>query len=56
MMTKDISEINAMLDEAAQELYEEHLEQQYQDFLEEMYYYWDCEQWDIELEFYNEFA
>lgn len=52
MTQEDIDDINMMLEEASRELYDERIEQQYQDFLEELYYYWECEQWDKELELY----
>ena len=51
-----MNEINLLLQEAADADREAQLDFEYELFLEEMHYYWSCEcdQWDIELELYNE--
>jgi hypothetical protein len=54
MMT--IDEINLLLQEAAEEENEFQLDARYQEFLDEMYYIYACDEWEIELEFYNEFG
>lgn len=49
-----IEEINLLAQEASEEDYDFQLEARYQEFLDEMYYYWECDQWERELELYNE--
>ena len=51
-----MNEINLLLQEAADADREAQLDFEYELFLEEMHYYWSCEcdEWDLELELYNE--
>jgi hypothetical protein len=49
-----MDEINLMLQEAAEEQREERLEVDYEAFLEEMYYWLECSQWERDMELYNE--
>lgn len=51
---KTIDEINLELQEAAQEEREILLEAEYQLFVEEMHYLLTCEQWERDMEFYND--
>lgn len=51
-MTFDI--INLELQEAADEIRQEVVDLQYEDFLEEMYYIFQCDEWELEMELYNE--
>ena len=41
-----MDEINLLLQEAAEADREERLQLDYELFLEEMYYFWECEQWE----------
>jgi hypothetical protein len=51
-----MDEINLLIQEAAEADRLARLELDYEIFLEEMYYFWDCEQLDRDLELYNEFG
>ena len=51
-----MDEINLMLQEAAEEQREERLEVDYEFFLEEMYYWLECSQWEQDMEMYDEFG
>jgi len=53
---KTIDEINVQLLEIAEETREEQLSVEYADFINLMYYYLECEQYERDLEIYNEFG
>lgn len=53
---KTIEQINAELQEAAAEEREFQLEAEYEDFIAWLHYCYECEQWDYDMEFYNEFG
>ena len=48
-----MDEINFLLQEAADSEKEAQLDFEYELFLEEMYYYWECDQWEREMELIN---
>jgi hypothetical protein len=50
----ELNEINLELQEASDEIRQEVIDLQYEDFLEEMYYIFQCDGWELELELYNE--
>lgn len=50
----DIDTINLELQEAADEIRQEVVDLQYEDFLEEMNQIFQCEDWELEMELYNE--
>lgn len=50
MTTKSLEEINAELAELSQEEYEARIMQQYNEFLEEMHYLNECNQYESDLE------
>lgn len=49
-------EVNILLQNLADEANEERIAQQYDEFLEEMYYCLECEQWERDMELYDEFG
>lgn len=49
-----LDDVNKELELLAEAEREEQLDLQYEEFLNEMYYYWECDQWERELELYNE--
>ena len=53
---KTIDEINLELQEAAEAEREARLQAEYDEFLEWLYYCLECEQWDRDMEIYNEFG
>lgn len=53
---KSLEEVNAELELLAAAEREELITQQYEDFLEQMYYWLECEQWERDMELYNEFG
>lgn len=52
----NIDQLNFELECLAEEAREERLDIQYQDYLEEMYYIFDCDQYQSDLELYDEFG
>ena len=49
-----MEEVNFLLQEAAEELQEERINEQYEEFLELMYYELECAQWErdqLDMEF-----
>lgn len=53
IMTEDV---NTLLQNLADEAIEERIAQQYEEFMEEMYYWLECEQWERDMELYDEFG
>lgn len=51
---KTIKEINLELQEATEADRQAQLDDEYQEFVEWLYYCWTCEQMEQELELYNE--
>jgi hypothetical protein len=49
-----MDEINLLLQEAAAEQLDERLEADYQVFLEDMYYFLECDQWERDHDLFNE--
>ena len=52
----NIDQVNAELELLAQDAREEQISIAYEEFMEEMYYILECEQWERDMEIYNEFA
>ena len=50
-----VDEINLKLQEASDAEREDRLNAEYEEFLEWLYYCWECDQWDREMEFYNDY-
>ena len=48
-------EVNAKLQVIAEEIREEQIDVAYEEFLDEMYYYWECDQWERDMGFYNDY-
>jgi len=53
---KTIDEINAELLAIAEEIRQEQTDAEYEDFMDLMYYCLECEQYDRDMELYNEFG
>lgn len=53
-MNRSLEEINAELEELAQAEREDRIAEQYEEFMEEMYYWLECEQWERDMELYDE--
>ena len=51
-----MDEINLLLQEAAEEERQAMIDIYYDAFLEEMYYWLDCSQWERDMEMYDEFG
>lgn len=51
-----MEEINLLLQEAAEAQRLERLDIDYELFLEEMYYWLECSQWERDMELYDEFG
>lgn len=52
----DFDTVNLELQEAAEELRQEELDVRYQEFMEDMYYLLECEQYERDMELYDEFG
>jgi hypothetical protein len=53
MMT--LNEINMILADIAEQHLQERIEDEYDLFMEEMYYNLQCDQWERDMELFNEF-
>ena len=47
--------VNAELQVLADEIREEQIDVVYEEFLDEMYYYWACDQWERDMEILNDY-
>lgn len=52
----NIDQVNTELELLAQDAREEQISIAYEEFMEEMYYILECDQWERDMEIYNEFA
>jgi hypothetical protein len=48
-------EVNAELQVLANEVRENQIDVAYEEFLNEMYYYWSCDQWERDMEILNDY-